>query len=71
MVGAVGRDSAASEALNNLSRAGVDLSDIKRVSSATGTALILNEASGENMISVFLAPTRMSTLPWLRLLSRL
>ncbi len=52
MVGAVGDDGFAATALNLLREAGTDLSLVKTEASATGTALILVDASGENMITV-------------------
>lgn len=52
MVGAVGTDAFAGEALALLSDAGVDVSTVRRVGTATGTALILVDADGENMIAV-------------------
>lgn len=52
MVGAVGADQFAGTALNLLREAGTDLSMVKTEVSATGTAIILVDASGENMITV-------------------
>ena len=52
MVGAVGDDHFAEPALAHLAAEGVDLSAIRRVDGATGTALILVESSGENIIAV-------------------
>ncbi len=52
MVGAVGRDSFASDALVLLDRAGVDLSGVARCDGPTGTALIMVDADGENIIAV-------------------
>ena len=52
MVGAVGRDAFADEALALLKKAGVDLSQVARSGEATGTALILVGGDGENMIAV-------------------
>jgi ribokinase len=52
MVGAVGGDAFAGEALALLDQAGVDLSTVRRVDGPTGTALILVGADGENMIAV-------------------
>ncbi|MCV0394988.1 MAG: ribokinase [Rhizobiaceae bacterium] len=52
MVGAVGRDAFAGEALALLKQAGVDLSDVRETHAATGTALILVGGDGENMIAV-------------------
>ena len=50
LVGAVGTDNEAEEALTNLHQAGVEL-DLERVGS-TGLALILVTADGENQIVV-------------------
>ena len=52
MVGAVGADAFADEALALLDKAGADLSAIRRVEGSTGTALILVGGDGENMIAV-------------------
>ena len=52
MIGAVGSDSFAGEALALLGEAGVDLSMLARTPEPTGTALILVGADGENMIAV-------------------
>jgi ribokinase len=52
MVGAVGADAFAGEALALLKPAGVDLSAVKTVDGATGIALILVGGDGENMIAV-------------------
>lgn len=52
MVGAVGNDPFAAQALALLEESGVDLSGVHRAASATGTALILVERAGENMIAV-------------------
>lgn len=52
MVGAVGRDAFASEALALLKIGGVGLAAVRETDEPTGTALILVEASGENMIAV-------------------
>lgn len=52
MVGAVGQDLFAKEALSLLSDAGTDLSGVLTVPGATGTALILVGNTGENMIAV-------------------
>jgi ribokinase len=52
MVGAVGRDTFATPALELLDKAGTDLSGIAHVDGPTGTALILVGGDGENMIAV-------------------
>jgi ribokinase len=52
MVGAVGRDAFAAEATELLSQAGVDLSAVHPVDATTGTATILVDNSGENVIVV-------------------
>ncbi len=52
MVGAVGDDSFAETALKMLRGAGTDLSQVRTQAAATGTAVILVDASGENMITV-------------------
>ncbi len=52
MIGAVGKDAFADEALALLDQGGVDLSKIERIHAATGTALILVDAAGENVIAV-------------------
>lgn len=52
MAGAVGRDDFAEPALAHLRQAGVDLSAVRTVEGATGTALILVGGDGENMIAV-------------------
>jgi ribokinase len=52
MVGAVGRDSFAGDALASLQRDGVDLTRVAEVDARTGTALIMVEQSGENIIAV-------------------
>ena len=51
-VGAVGRDPLASEALAALAAEGIDVDELAAVDGPTGVALILVEASGENMIAV-------------------
>ena len=52
MIGAVGDDAFAAEALELLNRAGVDLSAVRESKAATGIALILVGDNGENMIAV-------------------
>ena len=52
MVGAVGRDAFATEALALLKEGGVDLTRVDETGEPTGTALILVGADGENMIAV-------------------
>lgn len=52
MVGSVGNDHFAETALNLLREAGTDLSMVKTEDLATGTAVILVDALGENMITV-------------------
>ncbi|MBZ9677418.1 ribokinase [Mesorhizobium sp. ES1-1] len=52
MVGAVGRDSFANEALALLREAKVDLSGVGETFASTGTALIMVGADGENIIAV-------------------
>lgn len=52
MVGAVGKDGFAAEALACLQQAMVDLSGVGEVHASTGTAAILVDAAGENMIAV-------------------
>lgn len=52
MVGAVGRDAFAGEATAYLKEGGVDLSGVAEMHAATGIALILVGADGENMIAV-------------------
>jgi ribokinase len=52
MAGAVGDDSFATDALVLLRVAGADLTQVKTVAGATGTAVILIGEGGENMISV-------------------
>jgi ribokinase len=52
MIGAVGRDGFAGEALALLKEAKVDLSGIGEVHASTGIALILVDGAGENMIAV-------------------
>ncbi len=52
MIGSVGRDSLAGEALALLRAAGVDLAGVREAHSATGTAAILVDDTGENMIAL-------------------
>lgn len=52
MIGAVGRDAFAGEALSLLRAGGVDLSGVVETAASTGTALIMVGAGGENMIAV-------------------
>ena len=52
MIGAVGNDAFAGEALALLDNGGVDLSGVTRADGPTGTALILVGHDGENMIAV-------------------
>lgn len=52
MVGAVGQDAFADQALSLLKEGGVDLSRMRRAETATGIAVILVEAAGENVIAI-------------------
>lgn len=52
MVGAVGRDRYAGSALKLLRDGGVDLRDVAAVDEPTGTALIMVDEGGENIIAV-------------------
>ena len=52
MVGAVGRDALAAEALAGLRRAGVDVSGVIAVDGPTGVASVLTDAAGRNAIAV-------------------
>lgn len=52
MVGAVGKDAFAGEALAYLKEGGVDLGGVAEMHTATGIALILVGSDGENMIAV-------------------
>jgi ribokinase len=52
LVGAVGKDSFASDALACLRQAKIDLSGVGETHAATGIALILVDAKGENVIAV-------------------
>jgi ribokinase len=52
MIGAVGKDTFAVEALSLLEEGGVDLSHVGKMHAPTGTALILVDPKGENVIAV-------------------
>ncbi len=52
MVGAVGQDSFADEALALLRQGGIDLSGVRETHTATGVALILVDGRGENVIAI-------------------
>ncbi|MGY6709926.1 MAG: ribokinase [Rhizobiaceae bacterium] len=52
MIGAVGQDSFADQALRLLRQAGIDLAGVRDSHSTTGTALILVASSGENVIAI-------------------
>lgn len=52
MVGAIGSDGFAADALSMLRSAWVDLAAVKTVPAVTGIAVILVDAAGENMITV-------------------
>ncbi len=52
MIGAVGKDAFATEALACLKQGRVDLSGVREVHASTGTALILVDEKGENIIAV-------------------
>ena len=52
MIGAVGKDAFAIEALACLKEGRVDVSRVREVHASTGTALILVDAKGENIIAV-------------------
>jgi ribokinase len=52
MIGAVGKDAFAAEALACLREGGVELSGVREVHAATGTAHILVDSHGENVIVV-------------------
>ncbi|MBX3567415.1 MAG: ribokinase [Rhizobiaceae bacterium] len=52
MIGAVGKDAFAGEALALLEKGGVDLSAVRRVHASTGVALIFVDGAGENVIVV-------------------
>jgi ribokinase len=50
LIGAVGEDAAGAAAIDDLTRSGVDASQVLRVGAPTGTAHVLREPSGENAI---------------------
>jgi len=52
MIGAVGSDAFAGQALAMLDEAGVDLARVKKTAAPTGTAMILVGGDGENIIAV-------------------
>lgn len=52
MVGAVGQDDAGLSLIGAMAGAGVDVQDIAQMEAATGTALVLVDAEGENQIVV-------------------
>lgn len=52
MIGAVGTDDAGREMLDALTSAGVEVADVARRSTPTGTALIVVDSDGENQIVV-------------------
>jgi ribokinase len=52
LVGAVGDDAFAAQAIALIEESGVDLTGVERVRAPTGTALILVDGTGENMIAV-------------------
>ncbi|RUZ77877.1 ribokinase [Mesorhizobium sp. M7A.F.Ca.US.006.01.1.1] len=52
MIGAVGNDSFASDAMRLLKEAEIDLSGVRKSTEPTGTALILVDPRGENIITV-------------------
>lgn len=52
MVGSVGKDAFAEEALSLLAEGGVDLLSVREAHTATGIAVILVEESGENVIAI-------------------
>jgi ribokinase len=52
LIGCVGDDELASEALTELQRSGIDLGGLKRVPGPTGVALITVDGQGENAIVV-------------------
>lgn len=52
LVGAVGRDEWSGPALEALRQEGIDVNGVKQVESSTGTAVILVDDGGENLIAV-------------------
>ncbi|MEM8749803.1 MAG: ribokinase [Pseudomonadota bacterium] len=52
MIGAVGRDAFAPIALSNLNKSGVDLTRVVETDAITGTAIIMVDADGENIIVI-------------------
>lgn len=52
MIGAVGKDNFAKQAMELLASGGVDLSSVHESHASTGTALIMVEKKGENIIAV-------------------
>jgi ribokinase len=52
MIGAVGKDAFAADALACLIAGKVDIAGVRQAAAATGTALILVDARGENMIAI-------------------
>jgi ribokinase len=66
MIGAVGRDSVAVEALALLSEAGVDLTGIRDVEAPTGAAFIGVDDAGENLIMVASGANASVKADWLR-----
>lgn len=52
LIGAVGKDAFATEALSLLKTGGVDLKSVREAAAATGIALIMVAANGENVIAV-------------------
>ena len=52
MIGSVGKDAFASEALELLTGAGVNLNSVRQSAAPTGIALIMVAANGENIIAV-------------------
>lgn len=64
MIGSIGRDGFADEAIGGLRESGVDLSGVQRIEGRTGIAQILVDLHGENNIAVF-AGTNEHTVPGL------